>query len=87
MGLGGAFALISREAALLINNVLLLVACASVPLGTLYPLFLDALGWQDLGRSALLEAVFVPLMAPAVFLMGIGPLPRWKQDSCRLPCA
>ncbi len=81
VGLGGAFAFISREAALLINNVLLLVACASVLLGTLYPLFLDALG---LGKISVgppyFEAVFVPLMAPAVFLMGIGPLLRWKQD-------
>jgi cytochrome c-type biogenesis protein CcmF len=81
VGLGGAFALISREAALLINNVLLLVACASVLLGTLYPLFLDALG---LGKISVgppyFEVVFVPLMAPAVFLMGIGPLLRWKQD-------
>lgn len=72
--------MVSREAALLANNVLLLVAAATVLLGTLYPLFLDALG---LGKISVgppyFEAVFVPLMAPAVFLMGIGPLARWKQ--------
>ena len=48
-------------------------------LGTLYPLLLDALG---LGKISVgppyFEAVFVPLMAPALFLMGIGPLARWK---------
>ena len=81
VGLGGAFALISRESALLVNNVLLLVAAAAVLLGTLYPLCLDALG---LGKISVgppyFESVFVPLMAPAVFLMGIGPLARWKQD-------
>jgi len=80
VGLGGQFDLVSRESALLANNVLLLVAAASVLLGTLYPLFLDALG---LGKISVgppyFEAVFVPLMAPAIFMMGVGPLARWKQ--------
>jgi cytochrome c-type biogenesis protein CcmF len=82
VGLGGAFEAVSRESALLANNVLLAVAAGSVLLGTLYPLFLDALG---LGKISVgppyFEAVFVPLMAPAVFLMGIGPMARWKQAS------
>ncbi len=81
VGLGGAFALVSRESALLVNNVLLVVAAAAVLLGTLYPLFLDALG---LGKISVgppyFESVFVPLMTPAVFLMGIAPFTRWKQD-------
>ncbi len=72
----------SRESALLANNVLLLVAAGSVLLGTLYPLFLDALA---LGKISVgppyFEAVFVPLMAPLAFLMGIGPIARWKQAS------
>jgi cytochrome c-type biogenesis protein CcmF len=80
VGLGGRFELVSRESALLANNVLLLVAAASVLLGTLYPLFLDALG---LGKISVgppyFDAVFVPLMAPALFLMGIGPIARWKK--------
>ncbi len=80
VGLGGRFELVSRESALLANNVLLLVAASSVLLGTLYPLFLDALG---LGKISVgppyFEAVFAPLMAPALFLMGVGPLARWKQ--------
>ena len=84
VGLGGSFDLVSRESALLTNNVLLVVAAASVLLGTLYPLFMDAL---NLGKISVgppyFEAVFVPLMAPAVFLMGLGPLARWKQ--ARLP--
>ena len=80
VGLGGSFELVSRESALLANNVLLLVAAASVMLGTLYPLFLDALG---LGKISVgppyFEAVFVPLMTPAIFLMGVGPIAKWKQ--------
>jgi cytochrome c-type biogenesis protein CcmF len=84
VGLGGAFQLVSRESALLANNVLLLVAAAAVLLGTLYPLFLDALGLGKLSVGPpYFEAVFAPLMAPALFLMGLGPLARWKQD--RLP--
>jgi len=62
------------------NNVLLAVACASVLLGTLYPLFLDAL---NLGKISVgppyFDSVFVPIMAPLVFLMGIGPIARWKK--------
>ena len=80
VGLGGSFELVSRESALLANNVLLLVAAASVMLGTLYPLFLDALGLGKLSVGPpYFEAVFVPLMAPALFLMGIGPIAKWKQ--------
>jgi cytochrome c-type biogenesis protein CcmF len=80
VGLGGGFELVSRESALLANNVLLVVAAASVLLGTLYPLFLDALG---LGKISVgppyFDSVFLPLMAPAMFLMGIGPLAKWKK--------
>ena len=80
VGLGGSFELVSRESALLANNVLLLVAAASVMLGTLYPLFLDALGLGKLSVGPpYFEAVFVPLMTPAIFLMGVGPIAKWKQ--------
>ncbi len=82
VGLGGIFGVVSRESALLANNILLVVAMASVLLGTLYPLFLDAL---NLGKISVgppyFDAVFYPLLAPAVFLMGIGPLARWSQAS------
>lgn len=82
VGRGGKFAVVSRESFLLANNVLLAVAAFSVLLGTLYPLFLDALG---LGKISVgppyFDAVFVPLMTPALFLMGIGPIARWKQSS------
>ena len=80
VGLGGGFELLSRESMLLTNNVLLVAACGSVFLGTLYPLALDALG---LGKISVgppyFDAVFVPLMAPALFLMGVGPIARWKK--------
>jgi cytochrome c-type biogenesis protein CcmF len=80
VGLGKRFALWSKESALLGNNVLLLVATLAVLLGTLYPLLLDALGMGKISVGPpYFDAVFMPLMAPTVFLMGIGPLARWKE--------
>jgi cytochrome c-type biogenesis protein CcmF len=65
---------------LLANNVLLLVAAGAVLLGTLYPLVLDALGMGKISVGPpYFDAVFVPLMAPALFLMGIGPIARWRS--------
>jgi cytochrome c-type biogenesis protein CcmF len=80
VGLGSRFATVSRETALLANNVLLVVAAGAVMLGTLYPLVLDAL---NLGKISVgppyFDTVFVPIMALLVFVMGVGPLARWKQ--------
>ncbi len=82
VSLGSSFAPVSRETLLLANNVLLIVAMGAVLLGTLYPLFIDALGLGKLSVGPpYFEAVFFPLMAPVVFLMGLGPLARWKQSS------
>lgn len=78
--LGGRFALLSRESLLLTNNVLLTTACGAVLLGTLYPLFVDALGLGKLSVGPpYFETVFTPLMAPALFLIGISPFARWKR--------
>ncbi|MFG6442767.1 heme lyase CcmF/NrfE family subunit [Roseateles sp. LKC17W] len=80
LGLGARFHWRSRETALLANNAMLVAACGAVLLGTLYPLLLDALTGQKLSVGPpYFEAVFVPLMAPVVLLMGLGPLLRWKQ--------
>ncbi|MBT8430725.1 MAG: heme lyase CcmF/NrfE family subunit, partial [Gammaproteobacteria bacterium] len=76
------FDLLSRETGLLLNNVLLVVAAASILLGTLYPLAVDALG---LGKISVgppyFNSVFIPLTAPLAMLVGIGALARWKRDS------
>ncbi|MCX8145724.1 MAG: heme lyase CcmF/NrfE family subunit [Azovibrio sp.] len=82
VGLGGRFGLFSRESLLLTNNVLLAVATGTVLLGTLYPLIIDALA---LGKISVgppyFNAVFVPIMAPLLFLIGVGPFARWKEAS------
>jgi cytochrome c-type biogenesis protein CcmF len=82
VGLGGKFDVVSRESLLLSNNVLLAVAAGSVLLGTLYPLIIDALGMGKLSVGPpYFNSVFVPLMVPAIFLMGVGPIARWKKAS------
>ncbi len=82
IGLGGKFDLISRESFLLSNNVLLVVAFASVFLGTLYPLFVDVLGFGKISVGPpYFNTVFVPLMVPVILMMGLGPIARWKQAS------
>jgi cytochrome c-type biogenesis protein CcmF len=82
IGMGGRFDFISRETMLLSNNVMLMVSSASVFLGTLYPLFVDALGYGKLSVGPpYFNAVFVPIMVPLVLMMGLGPVARWKQAS------
>jgi len=72
---------------LLANNILMVVAMFAVLLGTLYPLALDSL---DLGKISVgppyFDAVFLPLMLPALLLMAVGPLTRWR-DTPMLPLA
>ncbi len=79
-GRAATFGWLSRESLLLGNNALLIAALATVMLGTLYPLFLDALG---VGKVSVgppyFNAVFVPLVAPLLFLVGAGPLTPWQR--------
>ena len=80
VGLGGRFAALSRETLLLLNNVLLGVAALAVLLGTLYPLALDLLRGEKISVGPpYFEAVFMPMLVPALVLMGVGPLARWKR--------
>jgi cytochrome c-type biogenesis protein CcmF len=78
--LGGKFSLSSRETFILLGNVFLVVSAASILLGTLYPLLIDAL---NLGKISVgppyFNAVFVPLMIPLLVLMGVAPLTNWKS--------
>jgi len=77
---GGLFAPISREGALVLNNLLLTTAAVTVFLGTLYPLFLDAaLGEKVSVGPPYFNATFVPLMVPLVAVMAVGPMMGWKR--------
>ncbi|MEG0785689.1 MAG: heme lyase CcmF/NrfE family subunit [Comamonas sp.] len=79
---GGQIALLSREALLLVNNVLFTAAALAVLIGTLYPLALDVLRDEKISVGPpYFEAVFLPLVLPALALMGVGTMARWKQGS------
>ena len=77
---GGSFNVVSRESLILVGNVFLVVACASVLLGTIYPLILDSLNAGKISVGPpYFNSVFVPIMIPVVFLMGLGPWANWKN--------
>ncbi len=77
-----SFEWLSREAFLLGNNVLLIVATATILLGTLYPLIADALGWGKISVGPpYFNFFFVPLMALLAMLMGVGALVNWKRSA------
>ena len=81
---GGLFAPISREGALLLNNMLLATCAATVFLGTLYPLFLDAIHGPKISVGApFFNRTFVPLMVPVLAAMAIGPMLAWKRGDLR----
>ena len=77
---GGLFAPVSREGALVLNNLLLSICTATVLLGTLYPLFLDAVGGAKVSVGPpFFNRTFVPLMVPVLIAMAVGPMLPWKR--------
>lgn len=75
-----SFEWLSREFFLLSNNIVLAIVMLTVLLGTLYPLFADALGWGKISVGPpYFNAFFVPLMGVLCLLMGLGPLTLWKK--------
>jgi cytochrome c-type biogenesis protein CcmF len=77
---GGLFAPISREGALLLNNLFLTAACATVFIGTLYPLALEALTGEKLSVGApFFNLTFAPLFVPLLMAVPFGPLLAWKR--------
>ncbi|MFC3907729.1 heme lyase CcmF/NrfE family subunit [Legionella dresdenensis] len=74
--------LISRESALLLNNVFLTVIMLTVLMGTVYPLLIDGLGLGKLSVGApYFNTVFVPLMIPVLIMMGLGIHLKWRSDN------
>ena len=77
---GGLFQPVSREGALLLNNMLLSAAAATVFLGTLYPLFLDVAGGGAVSVGPpYFQATFAPMMIPLALAAAIGPMLSWKR--------
>ena len=77
---GGIFAPVSREGALVLNNLLLTTSCATVFVGTLYPLALEAMTDEKISVGApFFNLTFGPLFIPIVLAMPIGHMLAWKR--------
>ena len=77
---GSLFKPLSREGALVINNIIFTSAAATVLLGTLYPIFIDAINNSKVSVGPpYFEAVFIPLMVPAILLCAFSPMLSWKR--------
>jgi cytochrome c-type biogenesis protein CcmF len=77
---GGLFAPISREGALVLNNLLLTTACAAVFVGTLYPLALESLTGEKISVGApFFNFTFAPLIVPLLLVVPFGPMLAWKR--------
>lgn len=77
---GGIFAPVSREGALVLNNLFLAAATAAVFIGTLYPLVLEALTGAKISVGApFFDATFIPLMLPLAFILPYGQALAWKR--------
>jgi cytochrome c-type biogenesis protein CcmF len=80
LGAGGLFAPVSREGGLVLNNLLLATATATVFIGTLYPLFMEAVGGGKVSVGPpFYNRTFVPIMTPLLLIMAVGPLLPWKR--------
>ncbi|MET3662610.1 heme lyase CcmF/NrfE family subunit [Aquamicrobium ahrensii] len=77
---GGLFQPISREGALVLNNLFLTTATATVFIGTLYPLLIEAISGDKISVGPpFFNLTFIPLMAPLLLLVPFGPLLAWKR--------
>jgi len=78
---GEGFDVVSRESALLLNNIFFVVSAAMVLIGTLYPLIVDFMGWGQVSVGPpYFGAMFVLLMTPIVLMLPLGPMSRWQKD-------
>jgi len=80
---GGIFAPISREGALVFNNLILTIGCGTVFIGTLWPLVTEAFGYKVSVGAPYFELTFAPLMLPLLLAMPFGPLLAWKRGDVR----
>jgi len=76
------FKLLSRETFLLLNSVFLVTAVVTIVIGTLYPIILDALNWGKISvGEPYFNTVFIPIILPILFLMGVAPHLRWQHQA------
>ena len=76
------FTFFSKEGSILINNILMVVVCATVFLGTIYPLLVEALTNNKISvGEPYYNSTIVPIMIPAILIMGIGPMLAWGKEN------
>lgn len=81
---GAPFAPVSREGSLVLNNLLLSVAAATVFLGTFYPLIIDLIGKDKISVGPPYYSItFVPMIVPLLLAMAVGPMLKWKRSDLR----
>jgi len=80
------FAFFSKEGSILVNNVLMVVVCATVFLGTIYPLLIEALTNNKISvGEPFYNSTVIPIIVPAILVMGVGPLLSWtKEDKLKI---
>ena len=75
------FSFFSKEGAILVNNIIMVIACLTVFLGTMYPLFIEALTNNKISvGEPYYNATVVPIILPALLIMGIGPILSWGKE-------
>ena len=76
------FTFLSKEGSILVNNILMVVVCATVFLGTVYPLLVEALTNNKISvGEPFYNSTVIPIMIPAILVMGIGPILSWKKSN------
>ena len=80
------FSFFSREGSILVNNVLMITVCASVFLGTIYPLLVEVFSNNKISvGEPYFNSTTIPIMIPAILVMGIGPILSWnKADATKI---
>ena len=80
------FSFFSKEGSILVNNILMVVVCSSVFLGTIYPLLVEAFTNNKISvGEPYYNTTVVPIMIPAILIMGIGPILSWgKEDGLKI---
>ena len=80
------FTFFSREGSILVNNILMIVVCATVFLGTIYPLLVEAFTNSKISvGEPYYNTTVIPIMVPAILVMGVGPMLSWgKEDKLKI---
>ena len=75
------FSFLSKEGAILVNNIFMVIICATVFLGTIYPLLIEAINKSKISvGEPYFNSTVIPIMIPAILVMGVGPILSWGKD-------